>query len=97
MRLSEKLRQFRSQTPHFLFKRFVIIFLFFNANIPSRRENVILLCDVLRSNNSTEALFIFKRSFNECVVGVGNFLDVFIRQLAQLPRNHSAEFPCVDE
>ena len=27
----------------------------------------------------------------------GNFLDVFIRQFAQLPRNHSAEFPCVDE
>ena len=85
MRLSEKLRQFRSQASHFLFKRLTVIFLFLNANIASRSENVILLCNVLRSNNRTEALFIFKCSFNKGVVGVSDFLDVFIRQLTQLP------------
>ena len=36
MRLSEKLRQIRSQTPHFLFKRLTVIFLFLNTNIASR-------------------------------------------------------------
>ena len=85
MRLSKKLRQFGSQASHFLFKRLTVIFLFLNANIASRRENVILLCDVLRSNNRAEAFFIFKRSFYKGVVGVGNFLDVYIRQFAQLP------------
>ena len=46
---------------------------------------------VLCSDNSTEALFIFECSINEGIISVGNFLDVFIRQFAQLPRNHSAE------
>ena len=97
MGLCEKLRKFRSQTPHFLFKRLAVIFLFLNTNIASRSENVILLCNVLCSDNSTEALFIFECSINEGIISVGNFLDVFIRQLTQLPRNHSAEVPCVDE
>ena len=60
MRLSEKLRQFRSQASHFLFKRLTVIFLFLNANIASRSKNVILLCNVLRSNNRAEPFFIFK-------------------------------------
>ena len=74
MRLSEKLRQFSGQSPHLLFKRFTVIFLLLNSDIASRRENVILLCNVLRSNNRTEALFVFKRSSNEGIVGVSDFL-----------------------
>ena len=97
MGFSEKLRQFSSQASHFRFKRLTVILLFLNTNIASRSENVILLCNVLCSDNSTEALFIFECSINEGVISVGDFLDVFIRQFAQLSCDHSAEFPGVDE
>ena len=97
MRLSEKLRQFRSQASHFLFKRLTVIFLFLNANIASRSKDVVLVCNVLCSDNSTEALFIFECSVNEGIVSVGNFLNVFIRQFSQLSCDHSTELPCVDE
>ena len=97
MRLCEQFGKFAGQSGHLFFEGFAIIFLFLNTNIASRSENVILLCNVLCSDNSTEALFIFECSVNEGILSVGNFLNVFIRQFSQLSCDHSTELPCVDE
>ena len=68
-----------------------------HTDIAPWSEDVILLCNVLCCNNSAEALFVLKCSVHIGVVGVSNFLNVFIRQFTQLPRDHSVELPCVDE
>ena len=51
----------------------------------------------LEEDNVGAVLLGDKRSINEGIVGVSNFLDVFIRQFTQFSRDHSAELSCIDE
>ena len=82
MRLGKEFGQLSSQARHFFFKGFTVIFLFLNAHIAPRREDIILFCYISRCCNSAKAFHLFKGAFGKGDIGFRQLRYVLSRQLS---------------
>ena len=74
----EESGQFGSQTGHFFFKRFSVVFLFLNSDVAAGGEDVILPFDGFQIRDGAEPLDFRQGSFLEGLEGIGQLLYIFL-------------------
>lgn len=95
--LCEHSAKFGGQAGHFISKRFVILFFFFNANVAAGCEDVVLFGDVFGFYYGAEVFFVLQYSVLEGGEGVGKAGDVFFGKVAVLAVYHVAQVACIYE
>lgn len=97
MGLPEKFGEFLGETVHLFLEGFAIVGLFLDADIPSRREDVVLLGNLLGGCDGAEALYILQCSVLVGIEGLGNLGNVFIGHFAQTAGDHCPHFSGINE
>ena len=80
MTFVEEFGEFRGEAGHFLLKRFTVIFLFGYADIATRREDIVLLGDVVERSDRTETFLVLQCTGFELTESVGDNYIAHLRE-----------------
>src|SRR5450759_358002 len=101
-RLLHLLSQFGDQTRHLVLERLVVLLNFSRTDVSARRENVVMLADILDGRGLAEAgdilvLLVTVLIASPGMVGVGYLANVLLCELPVHAVYHRAELASIDK
>ena len=76
--LREEAGELRCQPVHLLFERLTVVLLLSNAHITTRRKDIVLLTDVVKTLHGAESFLVFQRSTAIIVEEAGNTVAIAV-------------------